>query len=357
MSRKHRRAGSTATVKLPMLKTLVFAPHSDTWVHSFPEALFADALKQSGQQVVYVGCGRVFDNYCVCMSARGLTEASAPERKQAVCASCVRAEHRLRGEFGFDGYTMAQILTEDDYRQATARVAQASPETLLAVEEDGVPVGRYAIYEYLLHKKKVTLKFSEEEWRECAVHLRNAFLALFAGRRILDRERPDPVVVYNSLYSVNRVVCALAEASGALTYFLHAGMNLSDRLQWLLAGRASTLSYFAELVEHWPKWENTPCDAPTMKRITDHFLMLFRGGSIFGYSARSGGSSSRLRERFGAAPGQRILVAAMSSYDELFAAETTGARRSFPLLFPRQVDWVRSLVEFVRKRKDLLLVI
>jgi hypothetical protein len=94
-----------------------------------------------------------------------------------------------------------------------------------------------------------------------------------------------------------------------------------------------------------------------MKRITDHFLVLFRGGSLFGYSARSRGSSNRLRERFGAAPGQRILVAAMSSYDELFAAEIAGARRSLPLLFPSQADWIRSLVQFVRERKDLLLVI
>jgi hypothetical protein len=99
------------------------------------------------------------------------------------------------------------------------------------------------------------------------------------------------------------------------------------------------------------------CDAPTMQRITDHFLVLFRGGSIFGYSSRTRGSSNGLRERFGASPGQRILVAAMSSYDELFAAETAGARPSLPQLFPRQVDWIRALVEFVRQRKDLLLVI
>jgi hypothetical protein len=341
-----------------MLKTLVFAPHSDLWAHAFPEALAADALKKSGQQLVYVGCGRAFEAYCVCMSARGLSEASPAESKRAVCASCERNERQLRDEFAFDGYLLSEVLTDEDYRQATQRAAQASPETLLAIEEDGVPIGRYAIYEYLLHKKKSGLDFSEQEWKECALHLRNAFLAFFGGRRILAREKPDRVLAYNSLYSVNRVVCALAEASGALTYFLHAGSNLANRLQGLLIGRQSTLRHYGELVQRWPLWEGVACDAQTMRRVTDHFLVLFRGGSVFGYSARSKGSSQGLRQRLGAAPGQRILVAAMSSYDELFAAQITGVRERSPApLFPQQVDWIHSLLDFARGRPDLFLVI
>jgi hypothetical protein len=341
-----------------MLKTLVFAPHSDIWVHAFPEALAADALAKSGQRVVYVGCGRAFESYCVCMSARGLTEASAAEDKRAVCVSCERNERELRREFGFEGYQLAEVLTEDDRRRTDERVAQASPATLLSIEEDGIPIGRYAIYEYLLHKKKISLDLSPQEWRECAMHLRNALLALAGGKRIVAREAPDRVLAYNSLYSVNRVVCALGAASGALVYFLHAGLNLSRRLQALLIGRNSTLRFYAELTARWPQWENAPCDAQTLRLITEHFRVLFRGGSIFGYSARARGAAADLRRRFGAGPHQRIVVAAMSSYDELFAAETAGARgHSGPTLFPQQVDWIRSLLDFFRGRPDLFLVV
>jgi hypothetical protein len=341
-----------------MLKTLVFAPHSDIWLHAFPEALVAESLKKSGQQLVYVGCGRVFEAYCVCMSTRGLKEASDKERKAAVCRSCVRNERLVRSQFGFEGYALSEVLTEEDYRQAAERVAQASPATLLGIEEDGIPVGRYALYEYLLGTKKSNAIFSDAEWQQCAIHLRNAFLALFGGKRILDREKPSRVIVYNSLYSVNHIVCALAEASGALTYFLHTGLNLSDRLQHLIMGRHSTISYFGALIERWPQWKDVACDRKTMRHITDHFLVLFRGTSVFGYSSRSSRSSDDVRQRYGIASGQRIVVAAMSSYDELFAAETVGVRdSSLPLLFPRQLDWIRSLLDFIAKRKDLFLLI
>jgi hypothetical protein len=327
-------------------------------VHAFPEALVADTLKQAGHDVVYVGCGGVFQEHCVCMSARGLAEADAASRKQAVCASCGSAERRLRDEFNFAGYQLAQVLTAEDRAQAREQAAQITPETLLAASEDGIPIGRYAVYEYLLNKKKRALSFTAGEWQECSMHLRNAFLALHAGRRILEREKPQRVLVYNSLYSVNRIFCALAEASGATAYFAHAGLNLSNRLETLLLGRHNTLRYFGELVRRWPQWESSACDAATASRITDHFLILFRGASLFGYSSGARSAKGDLRARLGATGGQRILVAAMSSYDELFAAQTAGAREPGPeMLFPMQIDWIRALVDYVRDRKDLFLVI
>src|SRR5262249_21948383 len=84
--------------------------------------------------------------------------------------------------------------------------------------------------------------------------------------------------------------------------------------------------------------------------------VLFRAGSVFGYSSGARGAAANVRGRLGIDAGRRIVVAAMSSYDELFAAETVRARAPARPLFARQVDWIRSLLEWVRGRPELFLV-
>jgi hypothetical protein len=76
------------------------------------------------------------------------------------------------------------------------------------------------------------------------------------------------------------------------------------------------------------------------------------------YSPARSEESIDLHRRFGIAPEQRVLVATMSSYDELFAAQITKLfPDDFPLLFPTQIDWIQALVNFVKRRPDLFLII
>ena len=70
-------------------------------------------------------------------------------------------------------------------------------------------------------------------------------------KKIFDETQPDRVVVYNALYSVNRVVCRLAELSGIPQYFLHAGENLSNQLQTLMLDRGHNFLHYQYLRSKW----------------------------------------------------------------------------------------------------------
>ena len=53
-----------------------------------------------------------------------------------------------------------------------------------------------------------------------------------------------------------------------------------------------------------------------------------------------------------------MLCATLSSYDERFAAEASGALApATGLLFPFQVDWVHALIDYVRDRPGLFLIV
>jgi hypothetical protein len=51
------------------------------------------------------------------------------------------------------------------------------------------------------------------------------------------------------------------------------------------------------------------------------------------------------------------LVATMSSYDEVYAAQEAGICPPYKGAFASQIDWIRWLVDYVSDRKDLFLII
>ena len=340
------------------MKVLFFAPHSAIWVHAFPEALAAEALAQLGHEVVYVTCGKVLQEQCVAMSAYGRDYRTSLEERQAVCAQCQANKTILRGKVRLKGYDLADMLLAEDRRDIDRLLAGLNDESYLDFEVDGVPVGRYALYELMLHRKKTDHRLSPDEWMEYKAAMRGALCALFAGRRILQRENPDRVVTYNSLYAVNRTFSSLAARRGAIPYFLHAGGNLSRRLQTLMVGRDYSFRFFRSLVSEWPRFSDRPCPARLVEQITDHFLVLFGGKSVFGYSPAVGSRTVDVRKTFSIDASQRLLVATLSSPDERAAGQTVGAvGPDDGFLFPKQIDWIRALVRFVESRPDLFLLI
>lgn len=340
------------------MKILFFAPHSAIWAHAFPEALVAEALTQHGNEIVYVGCGGLLKSHCVSMSAFGVSVDADPSEKERICRICKKNENILRSRFEFSGPDLVDNVDASDILYADEIIAATTPTNFLSLVLDGVEVGRIVLYEVLLQAKKSNLNFSPEEWARYQINLKSAILTLRVIQRIFDEHRPDRVVLYNALYSVNRIVCRAAELRGIPQYFLHAGANLAKRIQTLWLARGHTFSFYRTLIAKWADIKDHPCSSSALSAVTDHFLEVTQGRSVWAYSAAPKGSDAELRDYFGIAPGQKVICATMSSYDERFAGEMVGALPTdLLLLFPRQVDWINALIQYVASHKHLSLII
>ena len=292
------------------------------------------------------------------MSASKVRPGQPDDVRHAVCGTCQRYDRLLREGFGFRGPVLSSVLTPEDFAAAEQVIAEAKPELIQALHRDGIPLGRIALYQLAIRSEQINLNLADDEWDEYLIELRNTVYAWLAARRLIDEHKPDRVIVYNGLYSVNRAACLLAEARGIPALFLHAGANLSNRLQRLMLGRGDTFSYYSRLVEGWPRFSEIPCDSHLLSQVTDHYLQLIEARSIFVYSkVRSDGSFS-LRQRFGISASQKVAVATLGSYDEEVAAEMVGARtiRKEPL-FKTQVEWIEALVEFMHRHPNIFLII
>jgi ribosomal protein S14 len=339
------------------VKVLFFSPHSAIWVHAFPEALVAEALAQQGNEIVYVGCGGLLKSHCIPMAAAAIPFDAPPSTKERLCRLCGDYKGILRKRFELSGMDLTDIVTEEDFRIADDLSSSVTRENCLDLMLDGIEVGRISTYELLLQNKKIEISFDENEWRQYRASVRNAILVLRVMRRIIELTQPDRIVVYNALYSPNRIVCRLAELAGIPQYFLHAGDNLSNRLQRLIIARGEAFAYYGYLRDKWKEVQNQPIPLDAMRSGTDHFLEVAKGRSVWAYSAAPG-KDTDLRQRFGVAPGQKIICAVMSSSDERFSGELIGVvDADIPLIFATQVDWIRALIGYVEGRENLALII
>ena len=339
------------------MRILFFAPHSAIWIHAFPEALVAESLRRSGNEIIYVGCGGLLSSHCVSMSAYSVPFSAARAQKERICGVCKNNLKIIRDNFGFTGPDLKGLATDDDLAFAEEFISSVPPTSYPELILEGVEVGRVALYEMLIQSKRGALEFDAAERSRYAASLKNVVAVVRLATRMLDEIKPDRIVLYNALYSVNRAVCRLAQMRSIPQYYLHAGDNLSNRLQTLVLARDQAFSYYNHLRDQWPYFENRPCPLDAMKLGTDHLLEVARGRSVWAYSAASGNSTD-LRQLLGIGAGQRIICATMSSDDERFGAEVSGVLPSLGgLLYATQVDWIRALIKYVATRQDLCLVI
>jgi len=340
------------------MKIMFYAPHSAIWSHAFPEALVAEALMQRGNKIIYVGCGKQFKSYCVAMSAAGLSYYSTEKEKLNICQKCENNKSIIRKEFGLKGSDIADELSIKDNQIIATILNEATPTNYLNLEFSGICVGRLALYEFLLNHKKNTLEISLDEWPAYKSALENTISSALVSLKIIEREKPDRLITYNSFYSVNHACCIAADKFSVMHYMLHAGSNMSNRMETLTLTKEYSYNYITRS-PIWEHYRELPCTSDQFSIVTAHLLSLFEAKSVFVYSTPISKKKSDLKQKFGVALEQRVLVATMSSHDERFAAVTIGVmpKESPHLVFATQIDWILALIEFVTQRPDLFLII
>jgi hypothetical protein len=338
-------------------KTLFFSPNAGIWVHSFPEAKIADAITKEGSEVIYVTCERLFSGFCTTMSAHGLDQTSEVGIKSEICEKCIEFKDNITSFFNFNKKELSNYIKKDDYKKIDNYFNSITRDNFEKFEIDGIQIGKIACFDILLQYKKGNLLFSDKEWESYLINLKNTLLSYYASIRMLEDEKPDRVIIYNTLYSINKICAEIATKMNIPVYFLHAGENFSNRLSTMIISKGYMSDYRIELVNKWQSIRNYACNKEELFNIKQHFMTLFKGKHMFAYSS-SLGINGNIRDKFSINKNQKIVVAALSSYDERFAAEYVGVlKKDEKLIFKTQIVWITELIKFFSLRSELFLII
>jgi len=343
------------------MKVLFFSPFADVWPHSFPEALVAEMCEQQGCEVTVIRCRGVISNHCIAMSAAGLPATASNEDREKICCSCRRHSALLDDEFQFATRYIEDYLDASDYQQIQLLVRSVGPENWFAFQIDGVAIGRLAAYEFFLGHKLNSYDIPEALWGQYAGQLQNSLVVLFAAKRFLAELKPDRIVVYNALYSVNDVIVHLAAQSGVATSTIHGGLNIERLLETLCVSRDVQSQISSAGSSSWNDAKSLPIGEPAVAEVLAYVKFLLRGTGAFVYSAAHGSKSlDELRRRFGAQPDQKVVLCTTSSQDEMLAAAMVGAvpqATSEGSLFESQLDWLKYVIELGGRHPEWCVII
>lgn len=339
------------------MKVLVWSPHTAIWVHAFPESIVAETLVQAGYEVQFIRCDEQFKSYCIAMNSHGLDINSSEAAKKLICESCIDYSKILKTGFSQNTEYFSKYMN-NDITEKVNQIMNQKKEELLSLILDGIPIFNISVYETLLLFKKNNFEFSDIEWESCKVALKNTLIAYEVGKKVLEKHKPDIVLIYNTLYSVNHIFMKLAELKNIPTYLVHAGDFISKRLSSLYIVRKYPIEFREGMKKNWIKHSTNPISKTEVDLVLENLKTLLAGKHFLSYSSVFRKEFS-VREFFKIpSTTKKIILATMSSYDERFAGEVIGSVPAYSnLVFTDQIEWIESLVKFFQFKQDYFLII
>jgi hypothetical protein len=342
------------------MKALFFSPYADIWVHSLPEAEIADALHDEGWEISRITCDRDLAEHCVSMAAKGIDFTADLSTKKAVCSSCIHRQSLLRKSFGFEDRTIGSLISQKHQVEITGHLSGVTPSNWMNFELDGAPLGKMAFYDFSLTNKLNTTTIPEHLFASYLSDLHNSVKTYFAVQALMIEKKFDVLITYNGMYATNNVAGYVARQYGCKTWSLQAGQHLVDRYGTMYMYESTTLPVFAHESQEWNEDRSLSVPADAAVKVTDHILELFQASNRFVYSSPLGDLDiEAVRVTLGILPNRKVLLATMSSADEIFGAKMAGVLKDGNIapLFENGFEWINYLVERIKDRQDLHLVI
>jgi hypothetical protein len=217
------------------MKIFVFAPHALIWQHAFPEALLIESLKQAGNDIIYFGCNSALSNYCIPMVSSYISYDADKKKKDEICKKCKHNSSIIKKNFKFDGPNIDDYIDNDSRRNIEAYLEKVTRSNYMLFSLDGIKLGEIALYELSLrHKLSKVKTLNKKIWPEYLASLESVLKTFFALKEVFKSDKPERILAYNGLYSVNSVCREIAKKENIPFYYLHAGLDQRNRLQSLI---------------------------------------------------------------------------------------------------------------------------
>jgi hypothetical protein len=297
------------------------------------------------------------------MTAYGQTFESSTHKKQKICLTCKDSRELLDNHSGLNTDVFAAYLSPDDIIEVDTILNSINSDNFEELKIDDVPIGKFACYEILLNYKISDMKQMNGVWEEYVENLRQCLTTYKAVSKYLVLNKIDRVVVYNSLYSLNRTTVKCAERLGIPWSTIHGGKNLENMLQTLTVSRSDSHDLLLARSKEWHEWKDIPLNSREILSVKNNLEYILSAKSAFTYStSKKRTSPIALREKYDIDQGRKVLLCVLSSADERFAADVVESldfqmTSTETSIFANTHEWLSNLISFVEKYQEFHLII
>lgn len=336
-------------------KVVIFSSHSHVLPFVIAEHLVADAIYKYGGTPIFLR-----PNQCTCSS---INRYRKTKDKYSECLQCsVNQAFLKENNPEYQYQVLDDFISIIDFSPLNDSIFNATPQGLLDYTYERINVGRLALHDIILKYKISNLDFTNnslafEEYKNLIFQCVNS-IEKFKSY-LSQNEDISALVVYNSHYTLNRSICALAELCGIKTYSLHNGPSLAHVWDTLIITQKNNFEYVEKSRINWLNgYSRYVLDSEQVSRTADHLLELLKGQAAHAYSAPVGTNGvDDLFKKTDKAFSKCILIAT-SSMDEVLSLQESGIYNfDKNSLFKTQIDWLTFLINKARDHSDICFIV
>ena len=327
-------------------EVMFFSPYSGIWPHSVSEYQLGHNIDKQRFKLSIVNCGGVLDLHCAVKESKKIYKPFSRNETKKVCSDCVKCSTEVAKDVFDDQIYLADRISSKEVDEIEVIVKNTVKNDFIDLVVDGIEIGRLTAYETLIKFKKTSIELTDDEFAHWKTSLFQGLVTLRAAKRIIDERMPSKILIYSPQYSSGSVFAEYARSKGIQTYFVEGSSNIAER-------------YSAVRIWDWEKHGlvnpglSTSSVIPVankegIARVQAHINEISVARSFSVYSPKSS-KKLNIREHFKIHDHQRVLIAAISSYDESYSAYILGR---FPLskyqgqVFKDQFDWISQLIRW-----------
>ena len=331
---------------------LFFSPFAAISRHLDLELRISRLLISAGHQVYFVDCKRDYKKVCISMSAHGVGFEDLETQKNQICHSCMNNSLFRSDDLGLMQHSLLNFDAALQLEEISTLLNNLSQDNWYGFEVDGIPIGKYAAYEFFLKHKLISNEIPKELWQEYLTHFEYSLRTYFSARNYFEKSKDaiDVVLMYNWLYSVNRTFAEVAIRNGVAVYSIHAGSNIEDMYKKLSLHKSSNVPALQNISPVWKKISGFPLNFSEIRNVRKHLTSLTEAKSPWVYSLpKKGVTAKTIREFFNFSQNSKLILVGTSSEDEFFTSRMVGLLDFEmglpPRVFSTQIEWIDWLIE------------
>jgi hypothetical protein len=349
-----------AGVGFQILKVLLFRPFAGIRPHALLESGLATSLLESNE-ITEVHCRQTFQDFCPTHQNFGLNPESPFTEKQKICGLCINSSKKPRKNTDRETMYIDDFLFKDDIKYIEKKLKKLSK---LLEDNDfdlksciKLKFVKEILYDLTLKYKKRDLKVNPGELNYFLLSYRHNLITEIAAKRILKVSKPQVVLIFTPQYSINASFAIAAKKLDIPVYYMAGNGSLSEMHRTLRIWSWDNFKCMDPALLYW-KPNLIKLSKSDKKRIDEHFKTITLGKSVFTYSPK--GNNATIKEFFKISADSKIILVAMSSYDEFLASKYSGylpENRLNSRVFGNQTEWIRSLIEWGASHKEFTFII
>jgi hypothetical protein len=345
------------------MKIIFFSPFSNILQHSTIEHIVANQWKNLGHEISFVTCQRILNNHCLAMAEVSLDQNASSKEREFVCKSCVQRTKQFQNSFNFNELNLDSYVSKEDNKNILYAIESVNNSNWMDFEYKNFRIGNLASYEFLITNKINTFEIPEDLFNYYKDQLTNACLVYDAMSKIFLESDFDALVVFDSLYSTNRVAIKLAENLGLQTFVLSSGTDQMNYGNSYSVFRNSQEQLHVARSESWKSYSAKKINTHQAESAIKSFVYSTKGISPFAYSSKIKGLGEKdVASRLNLDMNRKNLLIILSSTDERFAADVVNIQNASILKldeknFKNQIDWVKFICSKLAHRDDLNIIV